>query len=107
MTIKEAAETIFTREDVIRIKEHISNNKEMISVDLHGLTVAKAKRLLSNIIALDKDGKDILIIHGYNHGTAIKDMVNDEKLLNNPRISKRETSIYNLGQTKLKIKTIA
>ena len=89
---------IFTKEEIERIKEKIKENgHRTVVVDLHGLSVKKAHRMLLNLIALDRNGYDILAIHGYNHGTAIKNMITAD--LSSPRIQKKKTPAYNPGQT--------
>ena len=66
-------------------------NGNIITVDLHGLTTKMAERLIKNIIALDRDGHDICAIHGYHHGTSIKNMITND--INNPHITQNALSI--------------
>lgn len=68
-----------------------------IVVDLHGLTVAQAKRLLNNIIAMIRCPFSLEIIHGYHHGTAIRDMIYQD--LDNPKITSRHLNMCNPGIT--------
>ncbi len=90
---------VFTEEEIKRIK--MKGNSGRIQVDLHMLTVPGAKRLLSNLIALDREGREIDVIHGFNHGTRIKDMVWNG--LPNPRIAGRRCPEGNPGLTTLTI----
>ena len=69
--MREKMMMIMTKEEL----ERVTSSAGMLLVDLHGLTVHKAKRLLSNLIAINSDCIDICAIHGYNHGTAIKEMI--------------------------------
>lgn len=71
-------------------------------VDVHGLTCPKAQRLIKNTIALLRSESVIIyVIHGYNHGHAIKEM------LRNTRLSRRNYQAqyvdWNPGMTKLVI----
>jgi len=93
---------IFTKEEISRVKEKIRQNgtKEVI-VDLHGLTVKKAQRMLTNLIAIDREGYDILAIHGFNHGTAIKNMISED--LKSARIAGKKSPSHNPGQTIISI----
>lgn len=72
-----------------------------LSVDLHKLSVRDARRLVRNIIAISRDSMDLEVIHGYHHGTAIKEMLHTEKLSN--RISGMEGVKGNLGRTILHV----
>ncbi len=71
----EAMKAIFTEDEIKRITETMRNGAKNIAVDVHGLDVKKARRLIRNIAAIDRDGADIRVIHGYNRGTAIKSMI--------------------------------
>ena len=68
---------ILKAEDYRRFSER--NGKYYI--DVHGLKVYEAKSLIKNIGALMKVGDSLVVIHGYNHGTAIKDMLVTEEHL--------------------------
>ena len=63
-------------EDVGRIKV----SEDRIQIDLHGMTRAEAKRSIKNIIALSPIAFTLDVIHGYNRGTVIKDMIQEEEL---------------------------
>lgn len=64
---------VFGNEDLQRIKV-ISDNK--VSVDLHGLGTKDSLVLMNNIINLNRNQCSIEVIHGFHHGTALKDMIN-------------------------------
>ena len=96
------AQMIFTKEDMERIVENIrEDGKREVSVDLHRFSVKEAKRFLQNIIAIENDTYTMKVIHGYNHGTAIRDMIQAD--INNKRITKKEVSEINPGMTFLMI----
>ena len=103
--MRKMLEMILTKEEMERITEELRDNVPTITVDMHGLKVKEAKRLLSNIMALDRGGMDIQVIHGYIHGNAIKDMVHDG--LKNPRMKGRQAVKGNYGRTVLKMKSVA
>lgn len=46
-----------------------------VTIDVHGMTVVEAKRAINNIIAMMKVAFHLAIIHGYQHGIAIKEML--------------------------------
>lgn len=46
-----------------------------VRVDVHGMTVVEAKRAINNIIAMMKVAFHLVIVHGYQHGIAIKEML--------------------------------
>lgn len=51
------------------------NESWIIKVDVHGLTCRDAKRFVNNIINLTDGGCQVIVIHGYRHGTSIRDML--------------------------------
>ena len=64
---------IFGNDDLQRINV-ISNNE--VSVDLHGLGTRASLTLVNNVINLNRGKCELSIIHGFHHGTALKDMIN-------------------------------
>lgn len=68
-----------------------------VTVDVHGLTVAQARRLLNNIIAMIRRPFSLEIIHGYHHGTAIRDMIYTD--YHNPKMISRHINMCNPGIT--------
>ncbi len=92
--------TILTEEEMKRFKFE----KGRITVDLHHLTVRKARRIVNNLIALSGDGGIITLIHGYNNGTAIKDMIRREII--NSRIIDKEVRRNNPGITDIKLAAV-
>ncbi len=90
---------ILTEEEIGRIQMNIKNNETELTVDLHKLSVKQAQRLLKNIIAIDRGRVEMHIIHGYNHGTALKEMIAYD--FSNPRIESKSTDKSNLGLTNI------
>jgi len=73
-----------------------------IEVDIHGLTAREAKRGLEQLLShADKDITEIRVIHGYNGGQVLRDMVRKE--LKHPRISAKLISL-NPGETRILLK---
>lgn len=95
--MSEGLKMILTADEIARIKSRISGNKTNITVDLHQMTVRDAKRLLKNIIAIDRNCSGLHVIHGYKHGTSIKSMIFND--LESPRIIKKATRKDNPGFT--------
>ncbi len=70
-----------------------------ITVDIHGLFVADAKRELEQLItSCPKDIKEIEVIHGYSSGQALQKMVRGA--LKHKRIVRRSIGL-NQGSTTL------
>ena len=88
---------ILTAEDMNRIQEY----PDRMSLDLHGKTKKEAKRLLNNVINIIRHPFTMEVIHGYNHGTVLKDMIFEEVI--NPRIVSKNVPSYNIGETYLYI----
>lgn len=73
-----------------------------LEVDIHGMTVMEAKKELTNLITkCDKATKEIDVIHGYQGGQALLNLVRKE--LKHPRLARRILSL-NQGVTTLVIK---
>lgn len=69
-----------------------------ISVNVHELHRDQMERLVKNISALLKDEEfALIIIHGYNNGTVLKEDVRNDKFVCRPHTV--VTSKYNLGIT--------
>ena len=100
--VVESIETIVNRETLRNIEAvDASGGLPTIRVDLHGLAVREAKRLISNIIAMTPFPFVLDLIHGYHRGTAIKDMIQEEKL--SYRITSRQCLEKNPGRTLLNV----
>lgn len=73
-----------------------------IEADIHGMRVLEAKRELETLIGrADKSIREIVVIHGYHGGSALKNMVRSELL--HPRIQQKILSL-NQGETTLLLK---
>lgn len=72
-----------------------------VIVDVHGLTTRQAKRLINNIIAMIRRPFSLEVIHGYHHGTAIRDMIYTD--LANTKIQSRHLETWNPGITVMAI----
>ena len=73
-----------------------------IEADIHGMRVLEAKRELETLIGrADKSIREIVVIHGYHGGSALKNMVRSE--LGHPRIQQKILSL-NQGETTLLLK---
>ena len=72
---------------------------EIITVDLHLHTVAEAKRRLEKVVQIaPRSIREIVVIHGYHHGTALLNMVRND--FHNRRVSRKILSL-NQGVTSL------
>lgn len=86
-------QVVMKKDDLDRIM--VKDNT--ITVDLHGLGTCDSNILLNNIINLSRDECEIRVIHGFNHGVALKDMIN--RRFNNARITGRTVDPKNPGMT--------
>ena len=67
---------ILTQEEINRLKITESNSEHIkIIADVHGMKCYEARRFINNIINIVRIAFQLVIIHGYNHGTAIKEML--------------------------------
>ncbi len=76
-----------------------------MTVDLHGLTAADAESRLEHLLSNVPAGvAEIRVIHGYNGGQALRDMVRGR--LNHPRIAAKLPAL-NPGETRLLLRPAA
>ena len=88
-------------DDLWRVKiSHEDDGTPVIQIDLHQMTCKEARKTLTNVIAMYRFGFKLDVIHGYNHGTAIRDMIRTD--FSNQRI-KGMTFSTNQGRTVLEI----
>lgn len=89
---------IFTEPELNRLTIQEKNNgKTRITADVHGMKCFEARRFINNIINIVHAAFQLIIIHGYNHGTAIKDMLSHN--FQNNHIYKQFPDPYNKGVT--------
>lgn len=74
-----------------------------ITIDLHGMTVEQAKYyLIKEIETCDRNVWTIKAVHGYNNGTAIRDMI--KYRLKHQKIKKIVIGDINKGVTLIELK---
>lgn len=104
--LKTKLSMILTKEELDRITFVDEDNKEIeIEIDMHQLPAKRAMVLLNNVINLDASEKTVKVIHGYTHGTAIKNTI--WNCYQNPRIIKKRTEAWNPGITILETSALA
>lgn len=93
---------IFTYDEISRlsIKEK-PDMKPQITANVHGMKCNQARRFINNINNTIRESFKLIIIHGYNHGTAIKDMLAENFC--NSHITKQYIDPYNQGVTHMLI----
>ena len=73
-----------------------------IEIDLHGLMRDDAEYRLRHLLTnAGKDVKEVVVIHGYSRGTALRDLVRQD--LTHPRIAAKLPTL-NEGNTRLLLK---
>ena len=99
--IKERLSMIFTWDELdrVQIREAENDSAAMIIADVHGMKCYEAKRFINNIINAIRTTFQLIIIHGYNHGTAIKDMLADS--FKNRHVYSQFQDQYNRGRTRM------
>lgn len=75
----------------------------IVEIDIHGLTEQMAIKTLERfIVSCDKSISEIVVIHGYHSGNALKNMVRNPNKLRSNRIRRRKLSM-NQGETILEL----
>ena len=97
---------LYKSEDVNRVIWKSSDDSNIVvTVDLHKMSRDEAKRFIKNIISIFyMCSFTFEIVHGYNHGTAIKEMIRSEEI--NPRIRKISSPAYNPGLSILEVASL-
>lgn len=93
---------ILSGEDLERVTvRETENGLAYIDVDLHGLTRKQAERLVKNIINVNRGEFVLNVIHGFNHGTVLKEMIMETRW--SSRVVDRSCPAWNPGQTFLTV----
>lgn len=72
------------------------------TVDIHSMTVMQAKGfLLQTFNKLEPGTQEVVVIHGFNNGTSLKELVLHE--FKHPKIQSKHPSL-NSGRTRIFIK---
>lgn len=78
---------------------HVEKTKTVMEVDIHGLTAEDAKHRLEHLLSGAAPGiEEVRVIHGYNGGQVLRDMV--RLRLKHPRIRSKLVCL-NPGETRL------
>ena len=97
--------TLYSDDDCHRFtySNNVGHTKAL--VDIHGMTCCAAIQYVNNAIniisILSQDTCHLTVIHGYNHGTALQQMI--RKDLTNDHIKERILDDSNPGITRLVI----
>ena len=74
-----------------------------ITIDIHGFTVAEAKKEIERAIAkAPNEVNEVVVVHGYHNGTRLKDLLSNPNGIRSKRIKRRKYSM-NQGQTVLEL----
>lgn len=93
---------VFTDEEINRLTIiEVDERKIQIVADVHGMKCSQARRFINNIINTVRVAFHLIVIHGYHHGTAIKDMLAQN--FSNTHITEKHADSYNQGVTHMLI----
>ena len=92
---------ILTEAELDKVRVKSKDKEEYLFVDLHGLTTKEAERFTNNIVNIARGEGVIAFCHGFNHGTAIKELLVNKKY--SSRVVCKESPSYNPGLTYFKI----
>lgn len=72
--------TVMSKEELNRVK---AGKTGRVTLDLHGLHYKEAIRLVKNYADIFQP--DVMtIVHGYNHGTVLRDALRKQKIVTRP-----------------------
>lgn len=95
--IQENLSFVVYGDDAWRVGFRFCEGVLQIRLDVHGLTVADAKKMVSQVIAVTPYAAQICVVHGYHNGTGIRTMLRLERL--SSRVYHLWTPGYNPGIT--------
>lgn len=95
--VENRLKTVLSESDMKRLIIKDRDTDIEMTVDVHGLKCNQAKRFLNNIINLVQGSFRMVVIHGFNHGTAIRDMLFTG--IDNPHIASKCIDANNPGRT--------
>ncbi len=72
------------------------NGMYVVTLDVHGLKCTQAKKIINNLLNAVRQKIRLIVIHGFNHGTAIKEML---PTLQNNHIVNLQLDELNPGKT--------
>ena len=102
MSFIEKAKMIFTNDLLDRICVNNVDDREIVTVDLHGMSRLEGERFVKNIVALNLAAEFVLIvIHGYNSGTVLKETLRKKCI--STRIRRLWSPKYNPGITYIEV----
>ena len=99
--MRERMTFILAGDSMTRVQITSDGDGPKITLDLHGMSCKLARRVVKSIIAMYRFSFELVLIHGYNHGTALKDMLNNS--FDYDRIMSKSSSENNPGVTKFAI----
>ncbi len=99
--IRERMTYILAGDNMTRVQITSDGDGPKITLDLHGMSCKLTRRVVKSIIAMYRFSFELVLIHGYNHGTALKDMLYNS--LDNERIISKHSPEYNPGITTFEI----
>jgi len=75
-----------------------------VNADVHGMGCVEAKAFLKNVIAVFRNSFTLVVIHGCNRGTAIRDMVRRESL--SSKVVRMSRPVWNDGVTEMRVRAL-
>ena len=92
----------FFRKGGLALAKRTAGKPRVMEVDIHGMTEEQAKKRLETLLSrADPSLEELVVIHGYHNGHALRDMV--QHRLRHRRIAAKLISL-NPGATRLLLK---
>ena len=88
---------VLPKDEVKRLKVNEGKELPEITVDVHGMKCVQVRKLLNNLINVVRTAIRIIVIHGFNHGQEIKNMLADD--FYNDHIVNHFADVRNQGVT--------
>ena len=96
---------VFTKEQMERLSVSSTNDGVVtVRANVHNMTCQEAKTFLKNVIALFRGAFRLIVVHGFHHGTCIRDMISRELL--SDKVVRVNRCQWNEGITEIDIRAL-
>lgn len=73
--IRDRLSYIIRKDDMKNVSVKMGTDGPYITLNVHGWSVSKTSKIMEKMLLLEKEAFSLNVIHGYRHGTEIKQML--------------------------------
>lgn len=95
---------IFTADETRRVSVDCSGQSVNLQADVHGMSRMECMIFLRNLINLFRGPFSVNVVHGYNNGTVLRDLLRTEKI--SPKVTSVCWDTHNDGITRINVRPL-